>query len=94
VAKPRVVTDLQVWMIETGRTDGDLARELTVKVPMVGTKKKNITERQIGKWRKGLSMPRYPEHIAALTDISNGRVTAQSFVEARIKEPPDVESGP
>lgn len=92
MAKPRVVTDLQVWMIETGRTDGDLARELNIRVPVVGTKKTDITERQIGRWRKGLALPRYAEYLAALTEISKGRVTANSFVEAKMKEMPGAES--
>jgi hypothetical protein len=86
MAKPRVVTDLRVWMIETGRTDGDVAREISAKVP-----DKPITDRQVGRWRKGLAVPRYPEHLAELEKLSNRRVTASSFVQARLTEPPKEE---
>jgi len=61
-----------------------LAREITAAVPT----QREITDRQVGRWRKGLAIPRYAEHLAALERLSGGRVTASSFVEARLKEPP------
>ena len=91
MAKPRVVTDMQVWMLETGRTDVSLAHELTEKLqdPNYGALRiREIGARTVARWRKGLMLPRYPQHLMLLTEISGGRVTANSFVEARVKEPP------
>lgn len=82
MAKPRVVTDLEIWRIERGLTDGQLADLITEKCP-----EKPITERQVGRWRKGLVVPRYPAHLAALAELSGGRVTADSFIRAKMKEP-------
>ena len=86
MARPRVVTELQIWMLETGRTDNSVAAELSAKVQKEGHKE--ITARQVGRWRKGLALPRYPRFVALLTEISKGRVTAKGLVEARIKEVP------
>jgi hypothetical protein len=86
MAKPRVVTDLQVWMVETGRTDISLAAELSAILRQQGHKE--INERQLGRWRKGLALPRYPRFMALLTELSRGRVTADSFVESRMKDDP------
>jgi hypothetical protein len=81
MARPYTVTALQIWMLETGRTDVSLAEELS-DTPEVG---KSISSRQVARWRKGLSMPR-PYHVAALTKLSEGRVDANTFAEARMKE--------
>jgi hypothetical protein len=89
MAKPRVVTDLQVWMLETGRTDRSLAAEMTARLSLEAHK--TINERQVARWRKGLALPRYPQFMALLTELSRGRVTADSFVEARMKEVPGAE---
>jgi hypothetical protein len=86
MAHPRALTALQVWMIETGRTDSGLAAELADKLqndPRYRTRKMKITDRSVGRWRKGLFAPRLPEHLAILSELSGGRVTAQSFAEAR-----------
>jgi hypothetical protein len=80
---------LQIWMLETGRTDNSLAAELGAKVQVEGHKE--ITARQVGRWRKGLALSRYPRFVALLTELSRGRVTANSFVEARMKEVPGAE---
>jgi hypothetical protein len=85
MARPRVVTDLQIWMLETGRTDNSLAAELGAKLQEEGHKE--ITARRVGRWRKGLALPRY-RFLALLTELSGGRVTANGFVEARMKEVP------
>jgi hypothetical protein len=91
MAKPRTVTDMQIWMLETGRTDVSLAAEITAKLQSADYGKlrsKEIGARTIARWRKGLMLPRYPQHLAILAELSGGRVTANSFVEASIKEPP------
>jgi hypothetical protein len=91
MAKPRVVTDMQIWMLETGRTDVSLAAEISAKLQdpnCSALRIREITARTVARWRKGLMLPRYPQLLALLTDISRGRVTANSFVEARVKEPP------
>jgi hypothetical protein len=49
MGRPRVVTDLQVWMIETGRNDVSLAVELTAKV---NEPNQEISERTVARWRK------------------------------------------
>jgi hypothetical protein len=82
MARPRVVTELQVWMLETGRTDVSLAREINALLP----DDRRTTERSVARWRKGLALPRYPEFVAFLTKLSEGRVTADCFIGARIKE--------
>ncbi len=82
MAKPRIVTELQVWMLQTGRTDVSLASEMNAKLP----RGRNITERAVGRWRKGLTLPRYPELVALLTKLSEGRVTADCFIRARMNE--------
>lgn len=87
MARPRALTALQVWMIETGRTDSGLAAELADKLqndPRYRfARKMKITDRSVGRWRKGLFAPRLPEHLAILSELSGGRITAQSFAEAR-----------
>jgi hypothetical protein len=82
MAKPRIVTELQLWMLETGRTDVSLASEMNARLP----KHRNITERAVGRWRKGLTLPRYPELVVLLTKLSEGRVTADCFISARMNE--------
>jgi hypothetical protein len=82
MAKPRVVTELQVWMLETGRTDVSWAREINARLP----NDRNITERTVARWRKGLQLPRYPELVALLTRLSEGRVTANCFISERLSE--------
>ena len=91
MARPRIVTDLQVWMIETGRSDSSLAAELTARLRDLPSKNmrntgKTVTDRTVARWRKGLFVPRYPQHLAILADLSGGRVTANSFAEARLRE--------
>jgi hypothetical protein len=86
MARPRVVTAMQVWMLETGRTDRSLAGELSARLAAKGNKA--INERQVARWRKGLALPRYPVFVALLTELSQGRVTADSFVEASMKKVP------
>jgi hypothetical protein len=93
MAKPRAITDMQVWMIETGRTDSSLAVELADKLrndPRYRfARKMKVTDRTVGRWRKGLFAPRLPEHLAILSELSGGRITAQTFAEA-----PRVQMGP
>jgi excisionase family DNA binding protein len=91
MAKPRTVTDMQIWMLETGRTDVSLAAELTAKLQGPGysmLRSREIAARTVARWRKGLMLPRYPLHLAVLTELSGGRVTANSFVEASVKASP------
>jgi len=85
MAKPRVVTDMQIWMLETGRTDVSLAAELTARFrnpAYAGMRIKEVNERTVARWRKGLQLPRYPQQFALLTELSAGRVTADSFIKA------------
>jgi hypothetical protein len=82
---PRPVTDMQVWMIETGRTDTSLAAELTAKVkepPYKAMRIPAVSGRTVARWRKGLVLPRYPQHVAILSILSGNRVTANCFVQA------------
>jgi hypothetical protein len=76
-------------MIETGRTDAGLAAELAGKLqndPRYRfAPKMKITDRSVGRWRKGLFAPRLPEHLTILAELSGGRVTAQTFVETRLR---------
>jgi len=91
MAKPRTVTDMQIWMLETGRTDVSLASELSAKLqgPSYSTlRSREIGARAVARWRKGLMLPRYPQHLAVLNELSGGRVTANSFVDASVKKPP------
>lgn len=88
MARPHNVTALLRWMVETGRNDTKLAKEISLLMP-----DKTVTARQVARWRKGLFVPR-PYYVALLTELSGGRVTADSFVEAKMKDPPDAESGP
>jgi hypothetical protein len=91
MAKPRTVTDMQIWMLETGRTDVSLAAELTAKLQGLDystLRRREIFARTVARWRKGLMLPRYPQHLAVLIELSGGRVTANSFVEATVNEPP------
>lgn len=83
MARPQVVTDMQIWMLQTGRNDVRLAQEMNEKLAGV----RAINERHIARWRKGLALPRYRELYAALEDISGGRVTLASFVH--VKGPED-----
>jgi hypothetical protein len=80
MAKPQIVTELQVWMLQTGRTDVSLASEMNAKLD------RNVSERAVGRWRKGLTLPRYPELVALLTKLSEGRVTADCFISDRMNE--------
>lgn len=73
--KARVVTKLQIWMIETGRTDIGLAGEINAALPGA-----QIHPRTVGRWRKGLSSPRAPA-LRALMEMSAGIVDANSFVK-------------
>ena len=83
MAKPRVVTALQIWMLETGRTDTSLAKEISALHP-----DKPITDRQVARWRKGSFTPR-AFYMGVLKQITGGRVDANSFFAAKNKEPPD-----
>jgi hypothetical protein len=80
MVRPRVVTDLQVWMIETGRNDVSLPAELTAKVDEPN---QEISERTVARWRKGLTSPRSPQFVALLSELSGGRVTANNFTHNR-----------
>lgn len=75
--KPRRVTALQHWMLETGRTDIALSHEIN---SLRGVNK-TVNARQIARWRKGLAQPR-PWASKLLSDLSDGKVDANSFVEA------------
>lgn len=86
MAKPHPATELLAWMVETGRNDTKLAQEISALDPQ-----KTVTARQVARWRKGLFIPR-PYYVDLLAKLSNGRVTAASFVAARLKELPDAES--
>lgn len=80
MAKPVVVTEMQLWMLESGLRDPDVAERLTVQMG------KSISARQVFRWRKGLSYPR-PGHVKALEKLSNGRVNANTFADAATKTP-------
>lgn len=75
--KPRRVTALQHWMLETGRTDIALSHEIN----SLRGENKTVNARQIARWRKGEAQPR-PWALRVLADVSGGKVDANSFVEA------------
>lgn len=75
--KPQAVTALQVWMLETGRTDIALSSEIN----LLRGANKSVNARQIARWRKGLAQPR-PWALKTLQSLSDGKVDANSFVEA------------
>jgi hypothetical protein len=75
--KPRRVTALQHWMLETGRTDIALSHEING----LRSGNKAVNARQIARWRKGLAQPR-PWALKLLATMSDGKVDANSFVEA------------
>lgn len=83
MAKPKAVTEMLKWMMETGRNDIELARELTERVPG-----RSISARQVFRWKRGLSYPR-PAYALELEKLSGGRVNAQTF--AADFKPPDKE---
>jgi hypothetical protein len=80
MARPRFVTELQVWMIETGRDDTSLAAELSDKL------KEDINARTVARWRKGYSSPRDTRHVLSLSELSGGRVTVDSLARANSPE--------
>lgn len=80
MARPQVVTVMQVWMLENGFKDPDVAKLLTEQ------EKTPVSSRQVFRWRKGLSYPR-PKHAMALERLSGGRVTAGTFAAAALKKP-------
>ncbi len=86
MAKPQVVTVMQIWMLEQGFKDPDVAERLTEQMG------KPISSRQVFRWRKGLSYPR-PAHAMALEQLSGGRVTANTFAEAALKKPGEPSDG-
>jgi hypothetical protein len=87
MATPQVVTDMQIWMLETGRTDISLAAELSARLQKEGHRETNA--RQVARWRRALALPRYPRFFALLTELSKGRVTADGFVGARTRKSPE-----
>jgi hypothetical protein len=83
MAKPKVVTDLQIWMLQTDRSDVKLAGEINKL--LAGTRE--INERHVSRWRKGLALPRYPEIYKALETITGGEITANSFMNPKLGGP-------
>lgn len=84
MVKPRVVTDLQLWMIATGKTDVSLAREIN---KFLGDRlDRQINERHVARWRRGIMLPRHREIYGALESLSEGKVTANSFVKPTLKD--------
>jgi len=83
MAKPRVVTEMFRWMVETGRNDIELAAELTTRLKDQG---KSISPRQVFRWKHGLSYPR-PAMALALEEISKGRINARTFAVDSLKKP-------
>ncbi len=84
--RPRPITDMQVWMIETGRTDSSLAAELSARVkrpPYKDLRIPAVLNRTVARWRKGLVAPRYPQHVAILAELSGNRVTANHFAQTQ-----------
>jgi hypothetical protein len=74
-------------MLETGRNDIGLAAELSAKL------NQQISERSVGRWRKGLSLPRSPQSVVLLSELSGGRVTANSFTHERSTGCATIDSG-
>lgn len=74
---PHHVTALQTWMLATGRTDIQVAGEVSALLP----EGKTVTSRQIARWRKGWSIPRLAA-LRALHELTDGKVDANSFLGA------------
>lgn len=84
MAKPEVVTDLQIWMLMAKKRDTDLAKDIN---ELLGDRlERPINERHVARWRKGLMLPRHTEIYEALEQLSAGKVTANSFVKPRLKD--------
>jgi hypothetical protein len=77
MARPKVVTALTEWMRDQWLTDAELAVKLNAHPKL---QDKTITARQIARWRKGLALPR-PYYVEALREMSDGKVTADSFYD-------------
>jgi hypothetical protein len=73
--RPSHNTALHNWMFMTGRTNTDLAREVSARM----SEGKSVTARQVARWRKGWSTPRR-DALKILWDLSEGAVDANSFV--------------
>lgn len=82
MAKPKVVTDMQVWMLKTDRTDVKLAKEINELL----AGKRVVNERHVARWRRGLALPRYQELYKALETLSEGKVTANSFINPTFED--------
>src|SRR5579863_1856972 len=84
MAKPQIVTDLQLWMIVSKKRDTDIAKEIN---EFLGDRlERPINERHVARWRKGLQLPRHTEIFEALDHLSNGKVTANSFYKPKLKD--------
>lgn len=73
---PPFVSDLQIWMIATRRTDISLAAELSEELSC------KVYARTVARWRKGKSWPRSRLVLAALAELSGGKVALQPFKAA------------
>jgi hypothetical protein len=71
-------------MRENGITDAELSRMMN-KHPLLMARKRSIGQRSIAAWRKGAAMP-HPIHIEVLRALSDGQVTADSFLDGIIKD--------
>lgn len=87
-AKPKVVTEMLAWMMETGRNDIELAKEINEKLG----EEHSISARQVFRWKRGLSYPR-PVYAVALEKISGGRINALTFARDALKKPGDPPDG-
>lgn len=76
--QPHHVTALAIWMMAKGRTDIDVARDVSALLP----EGKSVTARQVARWRKGWSIPRLAA-LRALHQLSGGKVDANSFLGAQ-----------
>ena len=78
--KPRRRTDLERWMREYRYSDPVFAARVSKELKST-FKRKGVTASAVVKWRLGTSIPRR-EAIIVIENITDGTVTAASFVHA------------
>jgi len=72
----RPATKLHLWILEKGYTDQQFADRMSIELGGA-----SVSASIVRKWRLGVTMPR-KRKLSAINVITDGAVTAESFVEA------------
>jgi|SRR5579859_1936607 len=81
MAKPEIYTALYAWARDNWLGDSEIAERLNALPEMEG--RKPVNARQVARWRKGLAVPR-PYYAKAITVLTDGKVTADHFNDAKL----------